>query len=372
MKLDDMKKRKIRLGILFGGRSAEHEVSLQSAKNIVEAIDTDKYDIVLIGIEKQGHWLLPQSAKFLIGTTNPRLLKLNRAGPGVILAPKTKNADLVSLSDHRPLETVDVIFPVLHGPYGEDGTVQGLLKLANIPYVGPDVLGSALGMDKDVQKRLLREAGIPTAPFRILRRSTYAEKDLSGIVKELGLPVFVKPANLGSSVGINKAKTKKQLAAAINEAFLFDNKVIAEEFIEGREIECSVLGNEKPIASVPGEVIPQHEFYSYEAKYIDENGALLHIPADVPYRMKKKIRELAIKAFQTLCCEGMARVDLFLKKNGQVLINEINTIPGFTSISMYPKLWDASGIPLKKLIDRLIGLAIERHERDQKLKVTYR
>jgi len=366
-------KKKIRLGILFGGRSAEHEVSLQSAKNIVEAIDTDKYDIVLIGIDKHGRWLLPQSSKFLIGTTNPRLLKLNRAGPGVTLSPKAHSADLVSLPDHRPLETVDVIFPVLHGPYGEDGTVQGLLKLTNIPYVGSDVLGSALGMDKDIQKRLLHEAGIPTAAFRILKRSANSMKDVNRIIKRLGgFPVFIKPANLGSSVGINKVKTKKQLAAAIKEAFLFDNKVIVEEMIEGREIECSVLGNEKPIASVPGEVIPHHEFYSYEAKYIDENGALLQIPADVPFRMKKKIQRLSIRTFQTLCCEGMARVDLFLKKNGQVLINEINTIPGFTNISMYPKLWEASGIPVKKLIDRLIGLAIERHERDQRLKISYR
>ena len=367
-----MKKRKVRVGIIFGGRSAEHEVSLQSAKNIVEAIDKRKYEVVLIAVDKKGRWLLPGSSKFLLQAENPRLIKLHRSATSVVLTPNAGAAQLVSLSDHRPVGKVDVMFPILHGPFGEDGTVQGLLKLANIPYVGPDVLGSAIGMDKDAQKRLLREAGIPVAKFQVLRRSTYTRKDLVKIIKNLGLPLFVKPANLGSSVGISKVKSKNAFLKAIKEAFAYDNKIMVEEYIKGREIECSVLGNEEPRASIPGEVIPQHEFYSYEAKYIDEKGAILEIPAKLPKSTIRKVQKLAVKTFKTLCCEGMARVDLFLTGKGKVYVNELNTIPGFTKISMYPKLWEASGISYTKLIDRLISLAIERHERDGKLKTSYR
>ncbi|MCL6471186.1 MAG: D-alanine--D-alanine ligase [Firmicutes bacterium] len=334
--------KKTRVGILFGGKSAEHEVSLQSAKSIIEAIDKEKYEVALIGIDKQGRWYSPgkdlnQPSRFL---------------------------------SYGSLEAIDVVFPVLHGPFGEDGTVQGLLKLADIPFVGAGVLGSAVGMDKDVMKRLLRDAGLPTAKFLVFNRSLKNKINFDKVVKELGLPLFVKPANLGSSVGINKVKSKDDFDYSVADAFKYDNKILIEEFIKAREIECSVLGNEDPIASLPGEIIPQHEFYAYETKYIDDEGAILKIPAELPDDTVKNIQELAIKTFKTLCCEGMGRVDFFLADSGEILVNEINTIPGFTKISMYPKLWEASGISYKELIDRLIQLAIERHKRECELQTS--
>jgi D-alanine-D-alanine ligase len=343
-------KKKIRVGIIFGGKSAEHEVSLRSAKNVVEALDKSKYEPVLIGIEKSGKWQL--------------------GGKSVALLPEG-GGKIESIEKHEGHDDkkIDVVFPILHGPFGEDGTVQGLLKLANIPFVGAGVLGSAVGMDKDVMKRLLRDAGIPIGKFVVAK-----EGDVPGykkVTKELGSPVFVKPANMGSSVGVSKVKNEKEYREAIRKAFEYDRKVLVEENIEGREIECSVLGNEDPKASVPGEVIPRHDFYSYEAKYIDENGAALEIPAKLPKSVVKKIQAIAIKTFRVLECEGFGRVDMFLKKNGEILVNEINTIPGFTSISMYPKLWEASGISYKELIDRLIQLALERFEKEQKLKTSY-
>ena len=263
---------------------------------------------------------------------------------------------------------VDCIFPVLHGTNGEDGTVQGMLKLANIPFVGASVLGSAVGMDKDVMKRLLRDAGVPVCKFITLN---YREKiSFEKAKKELGMPLFIKPANMGSSVGINKVKNKSDFNKAIKEAFKFDVKVIIEEFINGREIECSVLGNDKPIASIPGEVIVKDEFYSYNTKYINENGAIIQVPADLSKNIVKRIKDLSVKTFRVLNCEGLGRVDGFLTKSGKYYINEINTIPGFTSISMYPKLWEASGLTLPKLLDKLIDLAVERFEREKKLKTS--
>ncbi len=364
-------KRKIRVAILFGGKSAEHEVSLQSAKNIIEAIDKKKYEVVLIGIDKKGRWYLNESSRFLLHADNPKLIKLNRARDKVALVPGKKTEQLISLSSHRPAGPIDVVFPMLHGPFGEDGTVQGLLKLANVPFVGASVLGSAAGMDKDVMKRLLRDAGIPTAKFLVFDRSSLDKIDFNEIKSQLGLPFFIKPANLGSSVGINKVKNRKQFEDAVKVAFKYDNKILIEEYIEGREIECSVLGNDNPIASVPGEVLPQHEFYSYEAKYIDENGAILEIPANLPAHIIHEIQDLATKTFRVLCCEGMARIDFFLRDNKEVIVNELNTIPGFTKISMYPKLWEASGISYTELIDRLIQLALERFEREKKLKISF-
>lgn len=363
--------KKIRVGILFGGKSAEHEVSLQSAKNIVDAIDKNKYEVILIGIDKQGQWYLSEASRFLLHAENPKLIALNKSNENVALVPKEKENQLVSLSNHRSVGPIDVVFPVLHGPYGEDGTIQGLLKLFNIPFVGASVLGSAIGMDKDVMKRLFRDADIPTSKFLVFNRSSLKEIDFDEVKKSLGIPFFIKPANLGSSVGINKVKNQEQFKPAIEDAFKYDNKILVEEFIKGREIECSVLGNESPIVSVPGEIIPQHEFYSYQAKYIDEKGALLEIPAKLPWHIIDRIQQLAIKAFKALCCEGMARVDFFLKENEEVLVNELNTIPGFTKISMYPKLWEASGIPYTELIERLIQLALERFERENKLKISY-
>ena len=321
-----MAKNKLKIGVLFGGKSAEHDVSISSSKNIIDALDKNKYQIFPIKIEKNGEF------------------------------------------DLDSVKKMDLIFPVLHGPYGEDGSMQGLLKILGMPFVGPSVLGSALGMDKDVMKRLFRDANIPIGKFI----TVYAGEKISfeKVKKVLGLPMFIKPANMGSSVGINKVKNKKEWEEAIKDAFLYDSKIVIEENINGQEVECSVLGNENPMASIVGEIVPKNDFYSYKAKYIDEDAALLLIPARLSKTITKKVQNLAIKVFQTLNCEGMGRVDFFVKKNGEVIVNEINTIPGFTAISMYPKLWEASGIPLSKLLDRLIELAIERFERESKLKTT--
>ena len=313
-----------------------------------------------------------ESSKYLLNENNPKLIALNKTNTkDVALVPAEKETQLVAIRDGRMAGSLDVIFPVLHGPFGEDGTIQGLLKLLDVPFVGADVLGSAVGMDKDVAKRLLRDAGLPIAPFLAFDRSTRSRMRFDEIVEKLGLPFFVKPANLGSSVGINKVKTKADFEPLINEAFNYDNKILIEKYIKGREIECSVLGNYDPIASLPGEVIPRHEFYSYEAKYIDENGAILKIPASLPQHIVTEVQNLAISAFKTLCCWGMARVDFFLTENEEVIINEINTIPGFTKISMYPKLWEVSGIPYPELIDRLIQLALEKYQMEKELKSSY-
>jgi D-alanine-D-alanine ligase len=361
---------KLRVGILFGGKSAEHEVSIQSARHVVAALDPEKYETVLVGIDRKGTWFLDERCRDLlegdVTTSVPEgeesVALVAESGKGQLIRTRSQAAD------RSDLQGVDVVFPVLHGPYGEDGSLQGLLKQANVPYVGAGVLGSAVGMDKDVMKRLLRDAGIPGPGFVTIHRSRRSVARYREITDELGSPVFVKPANLGSSVGISKAADETAFEKALDEAFEYDDKVIIEEAIPGREIECSVLGNEDPIASVPGEVVPHHEFYSYEAKYLDENGAALIVPADLPDGLVTKVQELAIRAFQTLCCEGMARADFFLREDGELFVNEINTIPGFTRISMYPKLWEASGLPPTKLVDRLIELAIERHGREQKLK----
>ena len=357
--------KKIRVGILFGGRSAEHEISLLSAKNIIDALDRNKYEPVLIGIDKLGRWLMNEPSRFLLNETNPKLIALNKANSeGVALAPQSAGR-LTSLDHGRLDTTVDVVFPVLHGPFGEDGTIQGLLKLANVPFVGAGVLGSAIGMDKDVMKRLLREAGIPVPKFLVFGHNQ--RPDFDAVSHTLGTPVFVKPANLGSSVGISKAGDKAGFDKAAAEAWRYDRKILVEAAIQGREIECAVLGNDDPIASLPGEIIPTHEFYDYDAKYVDENGARLEAPAKLPPETVKRVQDLAVRTFKTLNCEGMGRVDFFLQADGTLLVNEINTIPGFTKISMYPRLWGLSGISYTQLIDRLIQLAFERFEREQRL-----
>ncbi len=364
-----LKKGKIRVGILFGGRSAEHEVSLQSAKNVVEALDKTKFEPVLIGIEKSGRWQLAEGSKYLLNTENPKLIALNESNREVAIVPGHQENQLVEF-DGKKNEGVDVIFPVLHGTYGEDGTIQGILKLSNIPFVGAGVLGSAVGMDKDVMKRLLREAGLPVAKFMVVRRGERKDLTFEKVKKEVGLPFFVKPANLGSSIGVNKVHEKSEFNVAIDNAFLHDNKILIEEGLKVREIECAVLGNDEPEASVPGEIIPSHEFYSYDAKYIDENGATAEIPAKLSKTEIKEVQDLAIAAFKALECSGMARVDCFLTDKRKFYISEINTIPGFTKISMYPKLWDASGVSYKELITRLIKLAVERYESELQLKTT--
>ena len=364
-----MKEKRLRVGILFGGKSAEHEISLLSAKNVVDALDRSKYEPVLIGIDKSGRWVTSESSKFLLNHTDPKRIALNQAeNTGVALVPQSEGK-LTGLEAAGLDLQVDVVFPILHGPLGEDGAVQGLLKLANVPFVGAGVLGSAVGMDKDVMKRLLRDAGLPVPKFLVFGRGR--KPDYATVTKALGSPVFVKPANLGSSVGISKAKDEASFHKAVATAFRYDTKIVIEENIKGREIECAVLGNESPQASVPGEIIPTHEFYSYEAKYLDEAGARLEIPAKLDAATVRRVQELAVKTFQALNCEGMGRVDFFLTPAGELYVNEINTIPGFTKISMYPKLWEASGIGYSELISRLIELAVKRFQHEQTLSSTY-
>lgn len=360
-----VKNKKLRIGVIFGGKSSEHEVSLQSAKSIIEALDPKKYETVLIGIDKKGQWRLQDNSKYLLNSTDPKLIKLNQSSANLSLIPGVQGQQMIVPVASHKAPYIDVAFPVLHGTYGEDGTIQGLLEILGIPFVGAGVLGSAVGMDKDVMKRLLRDAGVPIAKFITIMRGQ--KVSFSAVQKQLGKTVFVKPANNGSSVGVSKATSKVQFEKALKEAFKFDNKILIEEFIDGREIEFSVLGNEHPIVSVAGEVTPTHEFYSYDAKYIDGNGADLQIPAKLSKEVQTKMQKIAIQAYQTLCVEGMARADMFLTKNNKIIVNELNTIPGFTKISMYPKLWEASGLNYPKLLDTLIKLAIDRYKRQKNL-----
>jgi len=353
----------------MGGKSAEHEISLRSASNVIKAADRDKYELVLIGIDKKGRWFLINDHLPFLSDKFPESLKCDDSNSATfVMGEKGK---IAGLNNKNISIKVDVVFPVLHGTFGEDGTVQGLLRLADVPFVGPGVLGSAVGMDKDVMKRLLENAGLPIANFLVLEKDILPKPEFEEIEKKLGLPFFVKPANMGSSVGVNKVKNKEEFRLAVTDAFRYDNKIILEEAIAGREVECSVLGNENPQASAVGEVIPKDDFYSYNAKYIDENGAVLRIPAEISKEAEKNVQKAAIKTFEALCCEGMGRVDCFLRENGNVVVNEINTIPGFTSISMYPKLWETSGIKYGNLIDRLIELAFERYRKENTLKTDY-
>jgi len=359
---------KTRVGVLFGGQSAEHEVSIRSAKSIIEHLDPQKYEIFPIGIDKQGSWHFLDAERFLLSLKQSHLPTLKPDDSLFpLMCPKLLASD-VFFSPCVLKETLDVIFPVLHGPFGEDGTVQGLVQLANLPCVGPDTLSSAMCMDKGVMKTLLKAAGLPVATYLSFHCTDLI--DVEEVIRHLRLPLFVKPANLGSSVGINKVHTQEEFWPCIQEAFLYDEQIILEEYIEGREIECSVLGNFDPIVSLPGEIIPTHEFYTYEAKYLDEKGAEFELPAKLEPSLVREIQELAVKAFKVLRCEGMARIDFFLKEKGEVYVNELNTIPGFTTISLYPKLWEISGIPYPQLINRLIELAIERFHRKKLLRMT--
>jgi D-alanine-D-alanine ligase len=360
-------KKRLRVGVLFGGRSGEHEVSLISAASVIQALDPQKYEPVPIGITKDGRWLAGTAAHKML----PEIL---RSGERVMLSADPNVAALVPVSNSRPdALRVDVVFPVLHGTYGEDGTVQGLLDLAGLPFVGSGVLGSAVGMDKDMQKRLFLQAKLPVGDFLAISRAEWEKsrgKVLSAIRKKFRFPVFVKPATLGSSVGMTKAHDAKGLAAAIDLAAEFAQKILVEKAIRGREIEVSVLGNEDPKASIPGEIVPHREFYDYAAKYLEEGTRLL-IPAKLNRAQVKRFQEFAVRAFRSLECLGMARVDFFLEhRTGKILLNEINTIPGFTSISMYPKLWEASGLSYRNLLDRLIELAMAQHREKQRTKYT--
>lgn len=357
---------KIKVGLLFGGRSAEHEISLVSARYIYQALDKDRYDITLIGIDKTGSWCLQDDAVFLLESADGTLPALSGNEEKVTLVPGAAKGSLVPVAGGRDERTLDVVFPVLHGPLGEDGTVQGFLRLAGIPFVGADILGSAVGMDKEVMKRLFKEAGVPACKYQVVYRHLRSRFDAASAFSALGTPLFVKPANMGSSVGVHRVESISALEAALDDAFKYDRKVLIEEAIAGRELECAVLGNEDLRASVVGEIIPdaRHGFYSYESKYLDEQGAALIIPAEISESVQKKLQNLAVRVCEVLCCEGMARVDFFLTADEKAYVNEVNTIPGFTSISMYPKLWEASGLAYRDLLDELISLAIKRHERD--------
>jgi len=354
---------RIKVGIFFGGKSAEHEVSLQSAKNVYKAIDKEKFQPVLIFIGKDGRW-------FLVNNDEKVFTKEEARKDGEEVVFPVGGEGLLMKVGGGEASKIDVAFPVLHGTFGEDGTVQGLLNLVDIPFVGASVLGSSVGMDKEATKRVLRDNGIPIADFVVVKKEEEIPS-YNSIVEKFGTPFFIKPANMGSSVGVYKVEGEENYEEAINGAFLYDNKLIIEEFVKGREVECSVLGNESPKSSKLGEVVPKKDFYSYDAKYISEDGADLVVPVELEKETERKIREMAVNVFSALYCDGFARVDFFLKEDGSVIVNEINTIPGFTKISMYPKLWEVSGISYPKLITYLIKLAIKKHKKNKKLKTTF-
>lgn len=362
---------KIKVGVLFGGRSAEHEVSLVSAASIIHALDKNKYEILPIGITKDGRWLSEVNAIQLLRDHAP----LDTL-PEHVLLPDPRKQSLVNVSNAFPqaAQHIDVIFPVIHGTFGEDGAIQGLFELADIPYVGAGVLGSSVGMDKIVAKQLLERANIPVTKsiwFFFNDYTQNSKKHVADIEKKLRYPCFVKPPNQGSSVGISKAHNRKELIAAIELAGQYDRKILVEKaVVTPREIEVSVLGNNQPIVSLPGEIIPSNEFYDYDAKYVDGKSTA-EIPAKLPKNIVKKIQRYATEAFTVLDCAGMARIDFLVQKDGKIFLNEINTIPGFTSISMYPKLWEASGIKYPELLDRLIQLAIDRHNQKKQLRTFY-
>ncbi len=361
--------RKIRVGVIFGGRSGEHEVSLASARSVMSAMDKEKYEIVPIGITKEGRWIASGDPLMALeagdaGVSQPVALLGDPSRRGLMRLEDTEQAVKATR-----LAELDVVFPILHGPYGEDGTVQGLLELAGIPYVGAGVIGSALGLDKAVFKDVMLAHGLPITDYLLVKRKeweTVPEEVMDRAEAALGYPVFTKPANLGSSVGIRKCHDREELTRGLTEAARYDRKLLVEVAVPAaREIEVSVLGNDDPIASVPGEIIPSREFYSYEAKYIDhgDEASGLLIPAPISPEMTERVRDLAVRAYKAIDCAGMARADFLLSgETGELYVSELNTIPGFTTISMYPKLWEASGIPYPELIERLIDLAIERYQ----------
>jgi D-alanine-D-alanine ligase len=355
--------KKTRVAILFGGRSTEHQISLLSAKNVIDALDREKFEPILIGIDKNGRWHLNEGAIQLINADNPKLIQLCKLDTPIMVSQNTNEHQMVNMDNMENIGKIDVIFPVLHGTYGEDGTVQGFAKLANLPCVGCGILGSAVGMDKDVTKRLLRDAGIKVADFVTLRKGYNDTMSYDEVQSKIGKELFIKPANLGSSVGVSFVNDKESFDAALQNAFKFDPKVVIEEKIIGREVECAVLGhNANPMASAVGEVIPKSSFYTFENKYIDEGGAVCDIPAKLDEPTVSRIQALAIETYRLLECEGMTRVDMFLTPQGDLYLNEVNNIPGFTKISMYPKLWEISGLPYKELLTKLIELAIETND----------
>jgi len=360
---------KLKVGLIFGGKSGEHEVSLTSAYSIYNALDKKKYDVKLIGIDKGGAWHTGSAKELWINPGKTESTKLNTKTPEIFAINKKGKVYLVNLKNGKEVTSIDIFFPITHGTYGEDGCLQGFLELIGAAYVGPGVLGSAVGMDKDVMKRLFKDAGLTIGKFFTLLKGE--KHDLKKIINSLKFPIFVKPANLGSSVGVSKTRNLKDLKKAMSEAFQYDSKIILEENLKGREIECSVLGNEKPIASIPGEIKLKSDFYSYDAKYINADDALPIPRADLNPKMAKQVQEAAVNVFKVLNCEGMGRVDFFLTPKG-LYVNEINTLPGFTNISMYPKMFQQSGIPYPKLLDKLIQFGLDRKKRNDKLKRNFK
>lgn len=365
----------IKVGVLYGGRSGEHDVSRCSAASVVRFIDKSKFDVTAIGIDHNGRWYVQDKPEIIEDKDFGSVLNMKKEGEWFVNHYE-RDGKLYLYNSTTGCEiSVDVVFPVVHGTFCEDGTLQGLLELAMVPYVGADVIGSSIGMDKDVTKRLLREAGVPVVEYiRIIRHEweEAKEKYMGRIEKELGYPCFVKPCNAGSSVGVSKVKNTDMLTAAVEEAFQWDNKLLVERGVNAREIEFSILGNEKPEASDAGEIRPRHEFYSYEAKYIDSDGAELVIPAEISPELACRMKEIAVNAYLALCCSGMARVDFFLDKDTKdFYLNEINTLPGFTSISMYPKLWERAGIKYSALLESLIQLALDRRNNKNRLRTRF-
>jgi len=368
-------KKKLRVGLIFGGRSGEHEVSLMSARGVMNALDKEKYTVVPIGITKEGRWLAAGDPLRTLSSG------VNAGSQPAALLAEPSSQGLIHLEEEEPagrliavqMSQLDVVFPLLHGPYGEDGTIQGLLELAGLPYVGAGVAASAVGMDKALFKDIMRAHNLPVVPDLVIKRKTWEqhpEEILARIEAEIGYDCFVKPANLGSSVGVSKAHNRAELQTALEEAARFDRKLVVEEAVDAREIEVSVLGNDVPITSLPGEIVPCNEFYDYAAKYLADESELL-IPAPISRHLTEQVRQMAIKAYLAIDCAGMARADFLLdRQSGELYINEVNTIPGFTPISMYPKLWEATGLSYTELIDRLIELALERHQ-DKSRSATY-
>ena len=361
---------KTRVGIIFGGKSAEHEVSLQSARNIVAALDTQRFEAVLIGVDKDGRWFQCDPSNWLANADDPNAIALVTNGPQLSMVPGASGPARLQAIDGSSVPAIDVVFPIIHGTGGEDGALQGLLRLLELPFVGSDVIGSAACMDKDVAKRLLRDAGLNVAPFVCFNATSAKAADFDAIVAELGLPLFVKPANQGSSVGVSKVRDRAQFDAAMALALSFDRKVLVESAIVGREVECAVLGNDEPRASLCGEIVLNDEFYAYDTKYLSASGADIVIPAQIGDDTHARIADVAIAAYKALECAGLSRVDVFLTEDGQIVINEINTLPGFTAISMYPKMWGASGIAYTDLISQLIDLALARHAAWKALRLT--
>lgn len=357
------------IAILMGGKSAEHQISLISAKNILGALDRELYEPLLIGITRSGSWQLVDEARFAALPADPTTINLPPDCPAIAVVPGNAPPHLINLATREPLPEPAAAFAILHGPMGEDGTMQGLLRHLNMPFVGPGVTGSAVAMDKDVAKRLFTQAGIPNAPFLVYRKPQREEIHFDVVTEHLKLPLFVKPAQLGSSVGISKVRNEAEFDAAVDLAFQFDRKIVIEQGIKGREVECAILGNDHPRASIVGEIVPPDGFYDYESKYIDADGAKLLLPApNLDEATVTRIQEMAVRAFQTLECEGLSRVDFFLTEEGELYLNEINTLPGFTKISMYPSLFGLSGVPYKQLITDLIALAIHRKSAEDALK----